>query len=119
VYNVPPQIAVEFPVFNPASPTSTTPSYIEDTYYPAVITPAPKSDDEFPDSSNFPGVVDRHPTKPSFCDRTLTLSEPVRISSPNFPNKYLDNESCNYFLQVTQNNICFVKINFLSFVLRR
>ena len=117
--NTPPQIAQEFPYFNTALPTSTTPRYIEDTYYPAAVTPAPKSDEEFPNSSNFPAVVDRFPTKPSLCDRTLSLSEPVRISSPNFPSEYLDNESCNYFLQVTLNNICFVRINFISFVLRR
>jgi len=102
-----PQIAVEFPEF--ATPATSTIPYIEDTYFP--VTPAAqKSVSEF----------DRFPTKPTFCSRSFVLSsEPIRISSPNFPNQYLDDEFCEYELEISRPNSCFVKINFLSFVLKR
>ena len=105
-----PQIAVEFPEF--ATPATSTNRYIDDTYFP--VTPAaPKSGAEFP-------VADRFPTKPTFCSRSFVLSsDPVRISSPNFPSQYLDNEFCEYELEVSRPNSCFVKINFLSFLLKR
>ena len=105
-----PQIAVEFPEF--ATPATSTNRYIDDTYFP--VTPAaPKSGAEFP-------VAERFPTKPTFCSRSFVLSsDPVRISSPNFPSQYLDNEFCEYELEVSRPNSCFVKINFLSFLLKR
>jgi hypothetical protein len=104
-----PIIAQEFPVSKPEVAQEFPVSK------PEVAQEFPVSKPEV--AQEFP--VQRNPSRPPICSQTFNLSRPSRITSPNFPGRYLDNEFCQFRFETSRNDICFVKLDFITFVLRR
>ena len=43
----------------------------------------------------------------------------MTLTSPNYPNEYLDNDHCRYTIQFTRTDICFLQVDFNDFALQR
>ncbi|XP_059084293.1 uncharacterized protein LOC131881452 isoform X2 [Tigriopus californicus] len=113
--------------------TSSRPSF-SSTEHPYFTTPKPNPNPGYfpPIPSYRPPVVQITPTfppggarptfatgKPTFCSRTFVVNNPIRITSPHYPRRYLNEETCEYRVQFTRSDICFLKVNYLNFSLEK
>ena len=55
------------------------------------------------------------PSRPKYCSRSYFLSHPIRLTSPNYPKEYLNDDNCLYFLHFDRSDICYISITFNRF----
>lgn len=67
----------------------------------------------------YPPGQQRPTGKPTFCSRTFLVDSPIRITSPHYPRRYLDDETCEYRVQFSRSDICFLRVTYVSFSLEK
>jgi hypothetical protein len=68
---------------------------------------------------NSPVPVVVSTSRPTYCSRTYLTAGPVRLTSPGYPNAYLNDDDCLYTMQFTRSDICFLQVDFHNFGLQR
>ena len=91
------EMLTEMPTENPTEvPTTTTSEYLPSYGNPFLPKP-------------------NRPSRPKYCSRTYFLSHPIRLTSPNYPKEYLNDENCSYFLHFDRSDICYISMTFNRF----